>query len=168
MRVGITGHRGLPEAIALPVREQLATHIEGYAVASHGDLVVVTCLADGPDTWCAYEALAHAGSIEAVIPAEDYRSVLPTRHHADFDHLLSHASTVRRTGLATSDGHAFMVAGELMLDDIDALLAVWDGLPAHGYGGTADVVAEAGKRGIPVNRVWPVGTVRPPSSAPVS
>ena len=38
--------------------------------------------------------------------------------------------------------------------------AVWDGEPARAYGGTADVVAEARKRGIPVTIIWPEGASR--------
>jgi hypothetical protein len=35
--------------------------------------------------------------------------------------------------------------------------AVWDGLPARSYGGTADVVEYARQRNIPVQVIWPAG-----------
>ncbi|WP_198036875.1 hypothetical protein [Nocardia sp. BMG51109] len=47
-----------------------------------------------------------------------------------------------------------------MLDDADELFAVWDGKPARGYGGTADVVAVARQRGMPVTVIWPDGAQR--------
>jgi hypothetical protein len=47
-----------------------------------------------------------------------------------------------------------------MLADADELLAVWDGQPARGYGGTADVVEAARYKGIPVTVVWPAGAKR--------
>ena len=47
-----------------------------------------------------------------------------------------------------------------MLDDADVLFAVWDGQPARGYGGTADVVAEARRRKVPVRVIWPDGAQR--------
>ena len=47
-----------------------------------------------------------------------------------------------------------------MLAKADRLFAVWDGQPARGYGGTADVVAEARARGIPVTVIWPEGATR--------
>jgi hypothetical protein len=53
-----------------------------------------------------------------------------------------------------------MAASERMLDLADQLVAVWDGLPARGYGGTADVVAAARRRGMPVVVVWPPGARR--------
>jgi hypothetical protein len=40
------------------------------------------------------------------------------------------------------------------------LWAVWDGLPARGYGGTAEVVAYARAHAMPVKVIWPVGALR--------
>ncbi|GGL42208.1 hypothetical protein GCM10011588_66220 [Nocardia jinanensis] len=47
-----------------------------------------------------------------------------------------------------------------MLDEADELFAVWDGKPARGYGGTADVVAVVCDRNMPVTVVWPEGASR--------
>ena len=53
-----------------------------------------------------------------------------------------------------------MAASELMLDHAGQLWAVWDGQPARGYGGTADVVAAARAKGLPVRVIWPHGAHR--------
>jgi hypothetical protein len=53
-----------------------------------------------------------------------------------------------------------MEASQTMLDRADYLFAIWDGKPARGYGGTADVVAEARDRRIPVTIIWPEGATR--------
>ncbi|MER5913805.1 hypothetical protein ABT124_25810, partial [Streptomyces sp. NPDC001982] len=50
--------------------------------------------------------------------------------------------------------------GELLVDQADELLAVWDGQPARGFGGTADVVAYAHRQGVPVRIIWPEGATR--------
>ncbi len=42
----------------------------------------------------------------------------------------------------------------------DELWALWDGKPARAYGGTADVVAYARDRGVPVRVIWPDGARR--------
>ncbi|WP_041624991.1 hypothetical protein [Stackebrandtia nassauensis] len=42
----------------------------------------------------------------------------------------------------------------------DQLIAVWDGQPARGYGGTADVVDYARDHGIDVTVIWPEGAKR--------
>ena len=54
-----------------------------------------------------------------------------------------------------------MAASRLMLVEIAELIAVWDGKPSRGFGGTADVVAEARERGIPARVIWPIGAERP-------
>jgi hypothetical protein len=53
-----------------------------------------------------------------------------------------------------------MEASNAILDRADRLFAVWDGQAARGYGGTADVVGEARKRGVPVTIIWPEGARR--------
>jgi hypothetical protein len=48
-----------------------------------------------------------------------------------------------------------------MLDASDRLIAVWNGRETGGVvGGTAEIVAAARRRGIPVERVWPAGADR--------
>jgi hypothetical protein len=67
---------------------------------------------------------------------------------------------VHQTGLSDADPHAYMVGSEVLVGLADQLIAVWDGGPAHGYGGTADVVSYALRTGIPVRVVWPQGASR--------
>ncbi|MFF3871535.1 hypothetical protein [Streptomyces sp. NPDC001978] len=57
-----------------------------------------------------------------------------------------------------SDTH--MAGSELLVDQADELLAVWDGQPARGFGGTADAVAYAHRQGVPVRIIWPEGATR--------
>jgi hypothetical protein len=56
MRVGITGHRGLPEETSVLVRAEIEDIISGHA--PH-ELIGVSCLADGPDAWFACGVLDH-------------------------------------------------------------------------------------------------------------
>jgi hypothetical protein len=53
-----------------------------------------------------------------------------------------------------------MAASTFMLGRADHLWAIWDGRPARGYGGTADVVAYARENGLPVRVIWPDGAHR--------
>jgi hypothetical protein len=43
---------------------------------------------------------------------------------------------------------------------VDRLLAVWDGRPARGVGGTADIVEYARLSRVPVDIIWPSGASR--------
>ena len=152
MRVGITGHRGLNTEVEHQVRELLADALKAYAST---DLVGVSCIADGPDTWFAELVLQQGGSLEVVIPAEEHRAGLPEWHHPDYDNLLHKAADVHHTGLKASDSTAHMAGSEVLVGLVDILLAVWDGQPARGFGGTADVVAYAERCGVPVRVLWP-------------
>jgi hypothetical protein len=157
MRIAITGHRGLPAAtehlVDQAIRDQLAAD-------ATDDLVGLSNLADGADQIFARAILDAGGRLEVVIPAVQYRDGLPEAAHAGYDALLSTASEVERLGYVESTEQAHMAASEVMLDRAGRLYAVWDGKPARGYGGTADVVAEAQKRGIPVTVIWPEGASR--------
>lgn len=157
MRVGITGHRGLPDPVAKDVRRLLAEKAHTY---DRAELVAVSCISDGPDAWWAQAVLGAGGQLEVVIPAKEYRAGLPDWHHPDYDVLLSKAVTVHRTGKRESTPQAHQAGSEILVDRCDELLAVWDGLPARGYGGTADVVAYAHRTGTPVTVLWPQDATR--------
>lgn len=60
----------------------------------------------------------------------------------------------------TSTRDAYLAASEYVLGRVDAMLAVWDGQPADGRGGTGDVVQRAQALGIPATVVWPEGAAR--------
>ncbi len=55
---------------------------------------------------------------------------------------------------------AFMAAGEAVVGRCQVVIAVWDGLPAAGLGGTADAVARARELGRRVIVIWPTGVTR--------
>lgn len=157
MRLGITGHRGLPGETERSIRAALDLEVRQ---CSPDGLVGVSCIADGPDAWFAESVLDHGGQIEVVVPASGYRDGLPAWHHPAYDRLLRQAREVHSTGLASSDSHAHMAGSEILVGLADRLVAVWDGKPARGYGGTADVVEYAKRNGVPVDVVWPEGATR--------
>ncbi|WP_330317064.1 hypothetical protein [Streptomyces platensis] len=157
MRVGITGHRGLSAAVEKLVRTSLDAEVKKYEPT---ELCGVSCIADGPDTWFAESVLAAGGRIEVVIPADQYRDGLPSTHHAAYDALLQQAVEVHHTGMSESTSQAHMAGSEILVGLVDRLIAVWDGQPARGFGGTADVVAYARRTGVPVDIVWPEGATR--------
>ncbi|MFI6156403.1 hypothetical protein ACIBCA_27370 [Kitasatospora sp. NPDC051170] len=157
MRIGITGHRELAGEVEARVRRLLA---DALMRADSVELTVVSCIADGPDAWIAEMALALGGRLEVVVPASEYREGLPRWHHPVYDGLLARAGAVHRTGLIASNEASHMTGSELLVQRVDRLLAVWDGLPARGFGGTADVVAYACERGVPVEVLWPQGVRR--------
>jgi hypothetical protein len=157
MRIAITGHRGLPAATERRVDQAIREQLAAYA---DSDLVGISNLADGADQLFAQAVLDAGGRLEVIVPAARYRDGLPESAHAAYDSLLSKAAKVDRLSRVESTEDAHMEASSAMLATADRLFAVWDGKPARGYGGTADVVAEARQRGVPVTVIWPDGASR--------
>jgi len=157
MRVGITGHRGLSTHVEAQVRVLLTEYVTAHDPAG---LVGVSCIADGPDSWFAETVLEHGGRLEVVVPAAQYREGLPDWHHPVYDQLIACAADIHHTGMAESTSEAHQAGSEILVGLVDELVAVWDGKPARGYGGTADVVAYAERTGVPVRVLWPEGASR--------
>jgi len=155
-RIAVSGHRGLPAGTATLVDKAIRA-----ALAEHAPEVTgLSCLADGADQIFGRAVADLGGRLEAVISAEMYRDALPNAAHAQYDDLLARAVSVHRLPFAEPTAEAYMAAGQLMVDQADELYAVWDGQPARGYGGTADVVAYAREQGRPVQVIWPAGAHR--------
>jgi len=158
IRIGVTGHSNLSaESTALVfggLQDALQPHVgDGL----HG----ITCLAVGADQLFARAILSLGGQYDVILPAHDYREkgVKPD-NLADFEALIAGASDVQFMPFQTSGREAYMAASERLVTRSDRLLAVWDGKPSGGLGGTADVVAHARKVGVPVEVVWPTGARR--------
>jgi hypothetical protein len=155
-RIAISGHRDLAGETALLVEKAIRTALD----EAGPDVTGISCLADGADQIFARAVTDLGGNLEAIIPAGRYRDSLPGNSHSEFDRLLALAANACCLLFAKPTPESFMAAGELMVDRADALYAVWDGRPARGHGGTADVVAYACARGIPVTVIWPAGAQR--------
>lgn len=157
-RIGITGHMNLSPDTASLVTDALHGVLEDY---NGGELVGISCLAQGSDQIFARVVLERGGAVEVVLPAADYRErKIKPGNLAEFNDLISRARTVRTLPFEKSDRDAYMAASEEVFGSVDYLIAVWDGNPSGGYSGTVDVVAAARERGIPVTVVWPDGARR--------
>ena len=171
LRVGVTGHRNLSPQTCQQIRplvramlEQIKGSAEQAALKSRGVynthapaiLRAISPLAEGADRIFAEEALALGYELECPLPFHclEYRNDFTGEvSRRQFDDLLAKAIAVFELDGSREDAPAaYALVGELVLDQSDMLLAVWDGKSARGTGGTADVVAEAQSRRIPV--VW--------------
>jgi hypothetical protein len=156
VRIAGSGHQGLPqrtaELVDAALREVLGQHA--------GGMVGVTFLAGGADQLFARAVLDLGGALEVIVPAEQYRDGLSVEAQPGYDELIGKAARVERLPLIESTEEAHMAAGRVLVDGADMVVAVWDGKPARGLGGTADVVAYARERDVPVKVVWPPGATR--------
>ncbi len=156
-RIAVSGHRGFSADVAALIDQAVRAELSSYA---GDDLVGVSCLADGADQIFARAVLDCGGKLEVVVPAARYRNALPVETHGGYDELMSRAVAVHRLDRVESTPESHMEASSEMLKRADVLFAVWDGLPARSFGGTADVVSHARETGVPVIVIWPEGAQR--------
>jgi hypothetical protein len=152
MRVGVTGHQRLDD----PEGWQWVADVMRHELAQLPvPLTAVTSLAIGADQLLARLVLDRGGTVYAVLPfAGIERSFSPSDLPA-YRELVSRSSIEVLQTLG-SDEDAYLAAGKRVVDDSDIVFAVWNGRPAKGKGGTADVVAYAKQRGRPVLHINPV------------
>jgi hypothetical protein len=168
LRVGVSGHRvppKLPANAEAPLRAQIdrilaavlaAARAAGIERVTPGEFVIVSSLAEGSDRIVAEAGLAAGFGLQAILPfsrteyAQDFKS---PKSREVFDRLLDQASAIlEMDGAADKRPRAYEATGFLMLENIDLLIAVWDGEAAAGRGGTAQIVNRAVADGIAV--VW--------------
>ena len=158
-RVGMTGHVGLPPPTAELVTAALRDTLRPYTL----NLVGVTMLGPGADQLFARVVLSLGGILHVVQPTTgmQYRdSFEDEAAQAGYDELYGQASHVQVLEHTESTEEAHMDGGRAVVDRSSVLVAVWDGQPARGLGGTADVVAYARHRGVSVTVIWPEGASR--------
>ena len=158
MKLGVTGHRTFDDAPAV------AAAVTRHVAALAGPIEIWTSLAEGADRLVADTVLAADPGARLVavlpLPAGDYRTDFATEAAgAEFDRFLARADEVVVTGPDASGSResAYLRAGLAVVAATDLLIAVWDGAPARGQGGTAEIVGAARDAGravlvIPVTR----------------
>jgi hypothetical protein len=173
LRVGVTGHRDAAlaavdraalEKVVAEVLAQLAQNAnqvlqQQSAVYSGGaaQLQLISALAEGADRLVAQQALQAGWTLHALLPfsAESYLLDFETEASKQaFCELLdaAHAVTDLAIDRTTAQLTGYEAVGKLLARNTDVLIALWDGEPARGPGGTASVVEMALQEGVPV--VW--------------
>lgn len=140
MIAGITGHQNLGTADRI---EWTGAALR-KEVTQCGATAGVSCLAIGADQLFAALILEQNLKLIAVIPSHTYETTF-----TNTTALLRYRQLKARAALLDQLEHqyptetAFFDASTRVVQRCDLLLAVWDGKPARGFGGTADVVALA-------------------------
>jgi hypothetical protein len=157
MALGVTGHQTIPPA----VREFVAVAVRNLLRDVESPVAAFTSLAAGADQLVAKELLRAGGRLHVIVPSRQYEQTFTEEDDlACFRSLLEAADAVTELDYAEPSEEAFLAAGKSVVDNCDRLIAVWDGRPARGLGGTADVVLYARDAGKAVSIVWPDDTSR--------
>jgi hypothetical protein len=181
LSVGVTGHRSdslSPDTLAdLAARIRATLQLVGEATNVLFDrergcfadtpplLRFVSPIADGSDQVAAALALELGWELQAVLPfaRDEYRrSLADDEARIRFDALLEGSTcALELPGDWSRELDAYIMAGRATVAHCDALIAVWDGLPPRGRGGTGEVVQLAITRGTAVIHLHPDAS-RPP------
>jgi hypothetical protein len=160
--VGVTGHRWnkiAPDAITR-VRRDLASVFANVdrAIAAHqgASVLLISCLAEGADQLAVRERPA-GWAFEAMLPfpraryMDDFAPPLATGgvdRRGELTAALAAADTISEPPDILAPEAAYDAAAARMLARSDILVAVWNGQPAAGRGGTETVVAKAMQAGL--------------------
>lgn len=171
LRIGVTGHRIIkdPEWTAQKIRDILHHRIWEFfdfpvqreKIGSRIAFTLLSPLAEGADRLVAVEVFKTADSeLEAVLPMaeEEYcRDFATAESRAEFHDLLGQARKITLIKEAGSDSgpaefrkKAYEAAGRYVVDHCDLLIAIWDGEPARGRGGTAEIITYARSKNRPL------------------
>lgn len=172
VRVGVTGHR--PNGLQAANKNMLNKHIQEVLVAIkdivqviHRDTVtyydnsapvlrLISPLAEGADRMVANEAISQGYELQCPLPFErnQYQKDFVTPDSwVEYNSLLNQATAVLELdGQVIDKDSAYLAVGQMVLNQCDILIAIWDGNEARGSGGTAQIVNEARLNLIPI--IW--------------
>jgi 8-oxo-dGTP pyrophosphatase MutT (NUDIX family) len=147
-RIGFSGHQQLGDEatmafVSQSLRELLTTYRE-QARQRNQELLVYSALAPGADQLFIKTAQELDIAIEAVIPCAHYEEIFTsTEALNDYHQLLARCRQIQQLPAETRSDEAYLEAGQWIVEHSDLLILVWNGYPAGGRGGTADVASYA-------------------------
>jgi len=154
--VGVTGHRCLADenAVVAGVEVALGRIQQAFGASS---LTVISPLASGADQLVARRVLMRPESqlvVPLPLPLSSYLEGLAPASLEAFHELLGQAADRFVLPATPTRDEAYEATGRYVVEHSDVLIAIWDGQPARGRGGTASTVAWARECGLPMAWIW--------------
>ena len=150
LAIGFTGHRKVPyEAKSRQlIRDFLARQKESHQGIVYG----VSSAASGGDQLFAESCLELNIPLRILLPrpAEQFRSDFDDTSWLRTVRIMENAISVEVTGTLESQTEQYYDCGIQTVAESQLLVALWDGLPARGAGGTQEMVSYARKTHHPV------------------
>lgn len=151
--VGVSGHRWITEtAELLSVIDEVFEKInQVYSISS---FKVISPLAEGADRIIARRSISLANAyLVALLPfrEKEYLKDFSTPESVqEFQELFHQAKQTTELPGSSVREEAYIALGKTLLDRCEILITIWDGKPANGRGGTAEIAQEARRRGLPM------------------
>lgn len=149
--IGVTGHRRVTDKEA--VLQGIDTALNKIQEVFPNPFALYSALAEGADHMVADRALSLLDInliVPLPLPLTDYLADFSHESQEEFNTILTRADQVVELPLQATREAAYEAAGHYILEHIDVLIAVWDGQPAHGQGGTGQIVSKARQRRLPI------------------
>jgi hypothetical protein len=139
--IGVTGHQDLGDPWSW---EWVEDRISKLLRAIDSDLIGISSLAVGADQLFAETIIHCGGKLFAVIPFADYERTFNSAKDIDhYRYLLKKSSYTTVLKARRTDEESYLAAGKLVVERSQTMVAVWNGKPAAGLGGTGDIVHHA-------------------------
>ncbi len=150
--IGFTGHRALGDEAKC--RKSIVDFLEQRRAAGSGLVYGISSVAGGGDLLFAESCIKLSLPLCVLLPlpVEEFRKDFDQSSWSRAEQVLRKAASVGVTGGHQSREECYYECGIATVQQSRLLLALWDGEPSQGLGGTADVVAFARGLGRPV--VW--------------
>ena len=152
LAIGFTGHRELPDETRC--REAIRKVLEDWKSRVSGVVYGVSSVAAGGDLLFAEICLELDVAVRVLLPLrkERFRDDFDDATWKRAERVLASALFVEVTGVSEESDERYYECGIETVQQSQLLIALWDGGPGRGMGGTADIVHFAKERGQPV--VW--------------
>jgi hypothetical protein len=138
MKIGITGHQKIESQLIVWLKHTILTEIGKHNIEKG-----YTSLAIGADQLFANILIDNHIPVIAIIPSENYVETFNKEQLKAYLNLLTKVESKIELSFEEPTEDSFYKAGKLVVEHSDILFAVWNGLPAEGKGGTADIVEYA-------------------------
>jgi hypothetical protein len=150
LSVGFTGHRRVADPAG--ARAAIDRALQRLQAAAGRPLAAVSSGASGSDTLFAEAVLAQGlvWTLLLPLPLAEFRRDFNDADWQRVQRLLSQAARTYVEPPQPTREDAYLACGLRTVDESDAVIAFWDGQPAAGRGGTAEIVAYVRKQQKPL------------------
>jgi hypothetical protein len=150
LAVGFTGHRKVPYETKSRqvIRDFLAQQKESH----HGVMYGICSVAAGGDQLFAESCIELNIPLRILLPrpAEQFRADFDEASWQRTAHIIANAISVEVTGRHEAQNEQYYDCGIQTVAESQLLVALWDGQPSRGIGGTQEIVSYARKTGHPI------------------
>ncbi len=148
LKIGVTGHRKLKniDELIKIVQVELKKISNSYLLER-----IISPLADGSDRIIA-EVLMNGFAANLIVPLpfekDEYTKDFSEDSKKQFDSYLEKASNLYEVDSLETNSRkeCYFNVGKEVVNQCNVLIALWDGKPANGIGGTGDIVKYAKKK----------------------